>query len=112
MDSARRYNSGAAAFCGLLGAVILTVVACRAGVQDDRFLTIFRLAGLCGGWILGATYAYFLFFDENGTAKPNTMRIQASVLKWRRRMCATGLHSWEKWIHTKTCRVCGKRQVI
>jgi hypothetical protein len=112
MDSRRRYNSGVAALCGLLGGIILPILIGREWFLDDRWLAVLCIVGLPFGWVLGAAYIYPRFYYENGTAKPHTVRIQATVQKWRQRMCATGLHSWEKWIHTKTCRVCGKRQVI
>jgi len=112
MDSTRRYNSGVAALCGLLGSFVLPIFAGMAGIRDDRLLSILVLVGLGGGWVLGATYAYFLFFEENGTAKPLTVKIESTILKWRQRKCAMGLHSWERFYISKTCRVCGKRQAI
>jgi hypothetical protein len=112
MDSRRRYNSSAAAICGLLGMIILPIVAHRARFRDDRLFSILVVVGLYGGWALGAAYIYPLFYYKNGTPRPHTARIQVTVQKWRQRMCATGLHSWEKWMITKTCRICGKRQVI
>ena len=112
MASRRRYNSGVAAFCGLLGVFVLPILIGRVRFLDERWLDGLCILGLPFGWVLGAAYIYPLFYFENGTPRPHTARIQATVQKWRRRMCATGLHSWEKWMITKTCGVCGSRQVI
>jgi hypothetical protein len=108
MDSAHRYNSGVAAFCGLLGAVILPVAACMAGFRDDPWLGILAMVGLCGGWVLGATYAYFLFFYENGNAKPLTVRIHRILGMRGERLCAKGRHNWDGL--PSICKRCGKRQ--
>jgi hypothetical protein len=48
MDSRRRYNSSAAAICGLLGMIILPIVAHRARFRDDRLFSILVVVGLYG----------------------------------------------------------------
>jgi hypothetical protein len=112
MDGKRRYNSGVAALCGFLGGFVVPILIGREVSLDDRWLAILCSVGLSAGWVLGAVYIYPLFYHKNGTAKPHLVWIEGNVQKWRPRMCAAGLHSWDKWIHTKTCRVCGKRQII
>lgn len=112
MVSRRRYNSGVAAFCGLLGVFILPISIKKVLPLNDGWMSALRIVGLACGWALGATYVYPFFYHESGTAKPHTARLQAFVQKWRQRMCARGFHSWEKSIITKACRICGKRKVI
>ena len=91
MDNARRYSNVTAAFGGLLGMVILPVAACLAGYGEARWLGILAYFGLCGGWILGATYIYPLFYNENGTARPHTARIGDGI---HLVLCAFGRHHW------------------
>ena len=79
VDSRRRYNSGVAAFCGLLGAAILPILIGREWFLDDRWLGILCIVGLTGGWALGAAYIYPLFYYENGTPRPHTARIHAAI---------------------------------
>lgn len=108
MDSKRRYNSGVAAFCGLLGGIVLPVLIGRKLLLDDRWLNILCLVGLPGGWALGATYIYPLFYYKNGTPRSHTARIHAAIGSRGRRLCAKGRHDWNGL--PSMCKRCGKPQ--
>lgn len=91
-DSAHRYSNIVAVACGLLGMIIVFVAAHIVGLRDDAWLAILSVdVGLCGGWVLGANYVYFLFYDESGAAKPHTAKLRDGIYLLR---CAFGRHHW------------------
>lgn len=108
MESTRRYNSGVAAFCGLLGGVVLPILIGREWYLDDRWLAILCSVGLPGGWVLGAAYIYPVFYYKGGTPRPHTARIHAAIGSRGRRLCAKGRHNWNGF--PSMCKRCGKPQ--
>jgi hypothetical protein len=108
MDRKRRYNSGVAALCGSLGLFVLPMLTSGAGFRDDRLLSVLAIVGLCGGWALGASYIYRLFYYENGTPTPHTLRLRKVVGMRGERLCAEGRHNWNGF--PSMCKRCGRHQ--